>query len=83
MNINKSLVVVLFLLIILSCPAWAGSRSVSINVSCTILPAIELASTSESRPVSVNTNLGNKYDLTEQTVNNGAQTSTLYSVTAL
>ena len=45
MNIKKCLLV--FLIAVLAVPSaevWAGSRSATIRVSCTILPALELSS---------------------------------------
>lgn len=88
------------------CPrAFAGSRSASVKISCTILPVLEMSTPTfnsstrnnlaSSGPkdkielkltdsmVSVNTNLGNNYQLTESLAKGESIPIHYYSVTAL
>jgi hypothetical protein len=60
--------------------AFSESKSVAIQVSCTIKPMIEIGSSSS---VNVNTNLGTKYQMTESEINRGSQRIKLHSLTAL
>ena len=61
-------------------PAFADSRSKSVQVSCTILPMIEMSQTAS---LQVNSNLGNRYLTSENLVDRQGQKVRLMSVTAL
>ena len=65
-------------------PLFAGSRSATVRVSCTILPMIEIPEiTSDGSAVSVKTNLGRNYALTESFRKTGNDKVKLYSLTVL
>ncbi len=49
MNIRKVLSVVLLASMLTSPIAWAASRSVSVRISCTILPSLQVSSPSQSQ----------------------------------
>ena len=61
--------------------AFASSKSATIQVSCTIKPMIEMASSPSS--AQVNTNLGKQFQMNESFVDRGSQKTKLYSLTAL
>jgi len=61
-------------------PLFAGSRSATVRVSCTILPMIEISS---AKTPSIKTNLGSDYGVTESIRKAGNDKIKLYSITAL
>ncbi len=63
---------------------FADTRSATARVSCTILPMIEIPEiTSDGSAVSVKTNLGRNYALTESFRKTGNEKVKLYSITVL
>ena len=80
---KKLILAVIFLagILILQClPAFADSRSKTIQVSCTIVPMIEMSQTASFQARS---NLGNRYLSSDSLVDRQGQRVRLISVTAL
>lgn len=106
--ITKTMVLVLIATLFATAPAWAESKSATVQVSCTILPIIEITRSmtpfqspvathpgpiptprnelvivSQEGLVSVKTNLGKNYSMSETLEKTGKGLLKLYSVTAL
>ena len=77
---KKAVLVLTLASVLISSPAWAGSKSAVIQVSCSIKPMIEMTSASS---VSANSNLDKQYLMTESQLDRGSQKIKLYSLTAL
>ena len=63
-------------------PAFADSKSVTVQVSCTVPAMMELVSP-QARIVQANTNLEKQYRMTEDLRIIGGRSVKLYSLTAL
>ena len=61
-----------------SCPAWASSKSVTIRVSCTVLPVLQVSSVRGAE-----TNLKTNYSSVTTMENRGGVLTKVLSVTAL
>ncbi len=81
MNIKKcALVLLMAICLVPSSTGWAQSRSATIRVSCTILPAIQLSSFSSVQPIagaqSSSQPSATKNQLEMMTINNQIQVAT-------
>ncbi len=80
---NKKVIFLsLVLALALTAPGWADSKSVSVRVSCSVKPMIQMNAPS-FRHIKAETNLEKKYQMTEDIRQTSNGKVKLYSLTAL
>ena len=80
MKIKTALSVVILLLTAI--PAFAESTSMTVQVTCTIPPMMEMSAPLH-QAITAHSNLSDQYRMTEDTGRRDGQTTTVYSITAL
>ena len=97
MKKHLALLLIISSLALNATPCFAGSKTATIRISCTILPSLELSTSakqdlaiptelalmSNNSQVYVHSNLGNDYRMVESLFTNAGKPVKLYSVTAL
>ena len=77
----KTILNALFLILAVT-PAFADSKSMTVQVSCTVPAMIEM-SAPLAQAVAVRSNLSNQYQMTQDTGKRDGKSATVYSITAL
>ena len=78
MNIKKAVLVFLIGFLGFSCPVWAASRSVTINVACTVAPIVQISTLRGAE-----SNLKNSFSTVETFEKRAGTNTKILSVTAI